>query len=312
MTSIGLSFLLSTRCRLRIVLFAALASVATAIAAQDKPLEVTDDNGILVALDSPARRIVSLAPSLTEMLFAVGAGDQLVGVVEYSDYPAEAALLPVIGRHDLLDLEAIIALQPDLIVSWKTGNPAAAVDRLKQLGLTVYVAEPRELQSIPRHLEKLSVLTGTSETGNRIAANFDRSLQALRSQYQEGPRVRVFYQVWDAPLITAGGNELINDMISLCGGENLFTDLTQVAPKVTVEAVLNRGPEVIIASGMDLARPEWLDRWQDWPQLPAVTGGHLYFIPPDLVQRHTPRALEGATRMCQQIDRVRQDQAMPG
>ncbi|MEZ5488801.1 MAG: cobalamin-binding protein [Gammaproteobacteria bacterium] len=272
---------------------------------EGKDLEVMDDDGNRVILEQPATRIISLAPSLTEMLFAAGAGDRIVGVVEYSDYPAQAAALPVVGRHDLLDLEAIVALQPDLVVSWKSGNPAAAVERLKRLGLSVYVAEPRELDSIPLHLERMATLAGTLDLARPVIENFDDTLNRLRTEYSAKSTVRVFYQVWDQPLITAGGDELINDMITLCGGSNIFADLNLMAPKVSTEAVLVRNPQVIIASGMDIARPEWLDAWLAWPQLEAVAQGRLYFIPPDLVQRHTPRALQGVSRMCEQIDRAR-------
>ena len=268
-------------------------------------VEVTDDNGRQVQLDQPAERIISLAPSLTEMLFAIGAGEKIVGVVEYSDFPPEAASLPVVGRHDLLDLESIVALQPDLVVSWKTGNPAAAIARLQQLGLNLYVAEPRELHSIPQHLGKLATLAGLEASAQPVISKLAAALDQLRETYSRKSAVRVFYQVWDSPLITAGGNELINDMITLCGGQNIFADLSLIAPKVSIESVLVRNPQVIIASGMDIARPEWLDSWQNWPQLTAVSEGHLYFIPPDLVQRHTPRALLGATQMCEQIDRAR-------
>ncbi|MBT8146082.1 MAG: cobalamin-binding protein, partial [Gammaproteobacteria bacterium] len=243
-------------------------------------IEVIDDSGARVQLEQPAQRIVSLAPSLTEMLFAVGAGDKVVGVVEYSDFPPAATSLPIVGRHDLLNLEAILALQPDLVVSWRTGNPAAAVERLQQLGLTVYVAEPSELHSIPGHLAKLALLTGAGEEAQTVVNELTAALNKLRETYSAKSGVRVFYQVWDSPLITAGGNELINDMITLCGGQNIFADLSLIAPKVSTESVLVRNPQVIIASGMDIARPEWLDSWENWPQLEAVSAGHLYFIPP--------------------------------
>jgi len=288
-------------------ILAGLALLSIAVTTSAATIEVVDDNGARIFLDQPAERIVSLAPSLTEMLFAIGAGEKIVGVVEYSDFPPAATTLPVVGRHDLLDLEAILALQPDLVVSWKSGNPVAAVERLKKLGLKVYVAEPRELHSIPQHLEKLAMLAGVNASALPVVGEFTATLVNLRETYGQKSQVRVFYQVWDSPLITAGGNELINDMISLCGGQNIFSELSLMAPKVSTESVLVRNPQVIIASGMDIARPEWLDRWENWPQLEAVSEGHLYFIPPDLVQRHTPRALLGATQMCEQIDRARDD-----
>ncbi|MBQ14712.1 MAG: cobalamin-binding protein [Gammaproteobacteria bacterium] len=267
--------------------------------------EVMDDDNKLVSLPTPAERIISLAPSLTELLYAAGAGDKLVGVVEYSDFPAAAKSLPIIGRFDMLDTERILELAPDLIVAWRSGNPRAAVRRLQELGLTVYVAEPSELDSIPLHIEKLAILAGTESAANLAAKDFREKLGNLRSDYSPKAPVSTFYQVWDSPLITAGGNELINDIIRLCGGENIFADISLVAPKVSEEAVLVRNPNVIVASGMDIERPEWLDNWKRWPSLTATELNNLFFIPPELLQRHTPRALQGAELMCQYIDQAR-------
>ncbi|PCJ26915.1 MAG: cobalamin-binding protein [SAR86 cluster bacterium] len=268
-------------------------------------IEVIDDEGSLVRLSAPAERIISLAPSLTELIFAAGAGDKLVGVVEYSDYPAAAKELPLVGRHDLLDMERILQLNPDLVVAWQTGNPRASVNRLKELGLTVYIAEPKSLDSIPGHLERLSTLAGTKETGAEAANFFRDSLQKLNLTYSNKAPVSTFYQVWDKPLISAGGNELINDIIELCGGVNIFSEISLMSPKVSQEAVLARNPEAIIASGMDIERPEWLDNWKRWSSITAVARNNLFFIPPDLLQRHTPRALLGAKMMCEQIDQAR-------
>jgi iron complex transport system substrate-binding protein len=267
--------------------------------------EVVDDSGQTVRLEQTAQRIISLAPSLTELLFAAGAGDKVIAVVEYSDYPERARSLPRIGRHDLLDMERIVQLQPDLIVAWQSGNPRASIRRLQELGLTVYSAEPRNLESIPSHIERLAILAGTSTIADQASGNFRDTLAALQASYSHKTPVRTFYQVWNLPLITAGGNELINDIISLCGGENIFADLSMVAPKVSIEAVITRNPQAIVASGMDIERPEWLDDWLRWPDLDAVSAGHLFFIPPDYLQRHTPRALQGARQMCQYLDQAR-------
>ncbi|MEQ8953782.1 MAG: cobalamin-binding protein [Gammaproteobacteria bacterium] len=266
---------------------------------------VQDDEGNEVWLDEPAQRIISLAPSLTELLFAAGAGDQVVGVVEWSDFPAEAQALPIVGRFDLLDFERILQLDPDLVIAWQTGNPRASLSRLRELGLTVYVAEPKSLESIPSHMERLAVLAGTQSSGQPAADRFRQELAHLQQQYQSRTPLRTFYQVWDNPLISAGGNELINDIIALCGGRNVFGDIRLVAPKVEDESVLLRNPEVIVASGMDIERPEWLDYWQRWPQLAAVQHNNLFFVPPELLQRHTPRALIGARQMCEHLDVAR-------
>ena len=270
-----------------------------------RAIEVSDDDNKLVNLATPANKIISLAPSLTELLYAAGAGDKLVGVVEYSDFPEAAKSLPIIGRFDMLDIERILELSPDLVVAWQSGNPRASIGRLQELGLTVYVAEPDQLNSIPNHIEKLALLAGTESVANRAARDFREKLQKLRAEYSAKAPVSTFYQVWDSPLITAGGSELINDIIKLCGGENIFADISQVAPKVSEEAVLVRNPTVIVASGMDIQRPEWLDNWKRWPSLTATKLDNLHFIPPELLQRHTPRALQGAELMCRYIDQAR-------
>jgi len=205
----------------------------------------------------------------------------------------------------MLDMEKILQLQPDLVVAWQTGNPRAAVNRLRELGLTVYIAEPKRLESIPNHIRRLATLAGTEAVAEKVIEEFDTKLATLSENYRTKTAVRTFYQVWDRPLISAGGNELINDIIKLCGGVNIFADIELVAPKVSVESVLIRNPQAIIASGMDIERPEWLDEWLKWGQLSAVSTSSLFFVPPELLQRHTPRALIGAKSMCEQLDQTR-------
>lgn len=283
---------------------AALLSLVPLVAAADSTPGVTDDDGTRITLTAPAKRIISLAPSMTELLFSLGAGEQLVGVMDYSDYPPEALSLPVVGRYDSLDMERIVALQPDLIVAWRSGNPRGALNRLSALGFPVYVAEPDSLDSIGDHLQRLGVLTGHTTEGAELNRQFSQQAQQLRADYGDKEPVRVFYQVWHSPMISVGGHELINDMINLCGGANIFAELP-VGPKVNLEDVLARNPQVIIASGSSAEAPAWLDEWLRWPQLDAVAREHLYVIPPDLVQRHSLRALQGAQQMCEHIDQAR-------
>ncbi|MEE2608637.1 MAG: cobalamin-binding protein [Pseudomonadota bacterium] len=291
---------------MRIFLRLLTAIVLSALTVQAySVVEVYDDEGTQITLAIPAQRIVSLAPSLTELIYSAGAGENLVGVVEHSDFPAAAKALPIVGRFDLLDIERILELDPDLVVAWQTGNPRSSVNQLRQLGLTVYVAEPRSLAAIPSHIERLAVLVGKELSDLKVIYDFQQKLEALNSKYRHQSPVTIFYQVWDRPLITAGGNELINDIITLCGGRNIFANIRRVAPKVSREAVLKRNPEVIIASGMDIERPEWLDDWLRWPSLKAVANKNLFFVPPDLLQRHTPRALLGAAQICDQLDQAR-------
>lgn len=277
--------------------------------AQQTPLpptiEVIDDRGISIQLAQPAERIISLAPSLTELLYVAGAGSKLVGVVEYSDYPEEALSLPLIGRFDRFDIERILELKPDLVVAWLTGNPRSTIEALENLGLTVYVAEPKFLDSIPTQLTNLGQLAGTEADASAAIDDYETTLTQLATRYRAESPVRVFYQVWDRPLMTAGGAELTNDLIELCGGINVFGELSALAPKVNLEAVLLRDPELIVASGIDERRPAWLDTWDEWPSITAVANRQVVFIDPDLTQRHSPRVLQGAEILCEQIAAAR-------
>ena len=284
---------------LLLVLIASLAPMARA------EIVVTDATGHEVRLEQPARRIVSLAPHVTELLFEAGAGERVVAAVNYSDHPPAARELPRVGSYNRFDLERILALQPDLVVGWQSGNPGGQLERLRELGLTVYVTEPRNLSAVADSLEIIGRLAGTSATASRTAEDYRARLQRLRGRYADRRPIDVFYEIWNDPLMTVNGDHLISDVIRGCGGRNVFADLPAIAPRISVEAVLARDPAVIVASGMDAERPEWLDEWRRWPELRAVAGGDLYFIPPDFLQRHTPRVLDGMQRLCEQLERAR-------
>ncbi|KAI5914775.1 cobalamin-binding protein [Thauera sp. 2A1] len=268
-------------------------------------VDLTDDAGHRLHLERPAQRIVSLAPHVTELLFAAGAGSKVVGVVQHSDYPPEATRLPQVGSHTRVDLEAVAALKPDLVIAWKSGNRDAQLDRFNALGIPVYVNEPRSLEAVAQSLEQFGRLAGTEAAANAAAAGFRQRQSALAARYRERPPVRLFYQIWNSPLMTINDEQVISDAIRLCGGVNVFGGLKQLAPRISTEAVLAANPEAIIASGMADSRPEWLDQWKRWPTLAANAGGNLFFIPPDLIQRHTPRLLDGAERLCGQLEEVR-------
>lgn len=297
---------MTTRHRLRTTLSATAAALALLLApGAAAQISIIDDTGREVTLPRPAQRIVSLAPHLTEVLFAAGAGPQVVGVVAYSDYPEEAARLPQVGGYTSIDLEAVVALRPDLVVAWASGNRAANIDGLRALGIAVYLNEPRRMEDVARSLENIGQLAGTGAQARAAATAFRERRAALAARYSERPPVRMFYQIWDQPLMTINGQHLISDAIRLCGGENVFADLPQIAPTVGMEAVLAADPEVVVASGMGEARPEWLEQWKRWPALHASRADNLYFIPPQLIQRHTPRLLEGATQLCEFLERAR-------
>jgi iron complex transport system substrate-binding protein len=267
-------------------------------------VSVTDDYGNVVRLSKPATRIVSLSPHLTELLYAAGAGGKVVGAVEYSDYPAEARALPRVGSDFGIDLEHVLALRPDLVVAWPNAGSVKAVDRIAGVGVPVFRSEPRELDDIPRTLERLGVLSGEENQAAHAAADFRAGVAELKRRYQGRATVRVFYQVWDRPIVTVNGQHLISKIIRLCGGENVFAGLPVIAPEINREAVLRADPDVIVASGANQDRPSWLDEWKALP-LRAAAHGQLYGVARDLIQRPTPRILEGAARMCRILDAVR-------
>jgi iron complex transport system substrate-binding protein len=268
-------------------------------------VSISDDTSKTIRLEKPVTRIISLAPHITELLYAAGAGDRIVGAVEYSDYPAPAQKLVRIGSAAAFDHERIAALKPDLAVVWGSGNPAGQVTQLKRLGIRVFVSEPRRLEDISTTIERLGQLAGTDAVARPAAQAFAARLQALRHRHAASRTVSVFYEIWNQPLMTIGGAHMITAVIELCGGRNVFASLAQPAVTVGLEAVLRSDPQVIIAGGMGDERPEWLDEWKRWPQLSAVKNHHLVFVPPDLLQRHTPRLLEGAERVCQALNQAR-------
>jgi iron complex transport system substrate-binding protein len=176
---------------------------------------------------------------------------------------------------------------------------------LRRLGLSVYLAEPKQIEDVARSLERFAVLAGSEVTGRAAAAEYRARLAQLATSYSARPKVRVFYQIWDQPPITINGEQMISNVLRLCGGENIFDSLPTLAPTVSVEAVLAADPEVIVASGADATRPAWLDAWKRWPRLTAAARDNLYYVDPDLMQRQTPRVLDGAVQLCAHLESAR-------
>jgi iron complex transport system substrate-binding protein len=265
---------------------------------------VVDDSQHEVRLARAASRIVSLAPGITELLFDMGVGDRVVAVSEFSDTPAAALALPRVARAQGIDLEAIAALRPELIVVWGSGYPASLLEALAQLGFPVYVYEPRALESIATSIQRLGILTG-SATAPTIAAAFRARLLSLRQRYEQRPAVRVFYQIWANPIMTLSGKHVTSEMLRICGGRNVFADLLPLVATVDVESVLAAQPQVIVTS-----EPGGIDRgalqiWRRYPQLPAVANGHLVTMDADQMDRQTTRTLDATEKLCADIERAR-------
>lgn len=270
-----------------------------------RAVTVTDDGGASVTLNRPAARIISLAPYTTELLFAAGAGQKIVGAVRYSYYPEAAKNIPRVGDTNKLDLERIVSLEPDLIIAWKS-NAAADTEMLRNMHIPIYVSEPPSLEAIADTIIDLGKLSGTVETAKLSGKKFLDKLTELKNRYSsKKPVISTFYQFWNDPIYTINGKHVISDVIQLCGGRNVFANMPNVSAQVSLEAVLSANPDVIIASGIDATRPAWLNEWNKWPEIKAVKNHRIYYIPPDLIQRQTPRILEGAAMMCGFLDDAR-------
>jgi iron complex transport system substrate-binding protein len=284
---------------LAVVATLALSCAETAAAG----VTVVDDEGRAVELAQPARRIVSLAPHLTEQLFAIGAGDLIVGTTDFADFPAAAVALPRVARAHSVDLERVSAARPDLILVWGSGFPPATIDAVRRLGVPTFVSEPARLTDIATSLERLGILTG--RPADLAAGEFRAKLAALRERYRGRREVRVFYQVWSDPLMTLGGRHVISEALSVCGGRNVFADLTPIAPRVSTEAVLAADPEVIMTAEPGAKPSEALAMWKRFGRLTAVKRDQLVTLDADRMNRHGPRILDETASMCAAIDRAR-------
>ncbi len=292
----------SLRVALRAVLVLTLLSLSAAAAAE---IRLTDDAGRTVILQHPARRIISLTPHLTELLFAAGAGERIVGTVEFSNYPEAARRIAHIGDSAQLDLERIVALKPDLVLVWRDGSGQRQLEKLLQLGIPVFYNEPRRLPDIARTIEQLGRLAGTEAQALPAARAFAARLAELSRRYAGRAPVTLFFQIWAQPLLTVNGKHLISDAVRLCGGRNVFAGLAPLTPEVTTEAVLAADPEAIVGAGVEAGEGGNLDAWKQWPRMRAVARGNLFLIDSDLISRNTPRILDGAEALCEQLDTVR-------
>jgi len=287
-----------------VIFAAALAAGLSLHAAQAAgPISVKDDDGNTVTLQKPAQRVVSLAPHVTELLFAAGGGSHVVGVVAYSDFPEAAKKVPQIGSNRELDLERIIALKPDLFVVWRHGSSERQIEMVRKLGVPLFHSEPRKLEDIPASLLKLGQLMGTEDAARPAAEALRGQLASLRSKYANRAPVRSFYQVWDKPLYTLNGEHIVTDALRLCGGENVFARLPVTAPVVSVEGVLQENPEAIFAT----AEKNYggVSMWKPYATLTAVRNDNLFTIDGNLLNRAGPRMIAGAAMLCEKLELAR-------
>ena len=276
----------------------AIVSPMAAIAA----VQIVDDSGAKLTLTAPAARIASLAPGATEMLFAAGAGDHVVATVEYSDVPAAAKRVPRIGDVVSVDIERLVAAHPDVVVIWPGGGNAAQIAKVAKLGIPLYRQEVSHVADLPGAIRRLGRLAGTSAVAEQYAQDLEARLARLSQHGGSGQPVTALLQVWNRPLYTVGGHQLMSDALSICGVQNVFGDLNEAGPAIDVEAVLARNPDLIIAAAPASEAAEWLADWKRFPSLKAVRSGRLIVFADERLSRLGPSVVEATEHLCKAID----------
>ncbi len=288
---------MSEPCRRLVALIATLLGIVAGCGADQQPPDSRSE------LDTQTVRLVSLSPHLTEIAYAAGAGDKLVGAVDFSDYPAQAQQLPRIGDAFQLDLERLAALKPDHVLAWDTGNPIAMIEQLRRLGYDVAVIATETAADVEAALLRIGELAGTGDTARIAAGEFRQAIGELEVAYRNSTPVDVFYQISSRPLYTIGGSHYIDYLLQLCGGRNVFSTLEAPAAVVGFEAVLQADPEAILV-GDDIPGDPFA-RWREWPEMRAVAAGNLYTVRANLISRATPRSADGARDICAALDKAR-------
>lgn len=279
-----------------------LGGLLPLMAAAHEAVCVAQSGGDRLCLQQPAERVIALAPHVTESLFAVGAGEQVVAAVEHSDYPPAARELPSVGGYRGLDLEAIVRLDPDLIVAWAQGGGGAQLEKLESMGFAVWRSQGQRLADVPPLLRGLGALTGHAEQAKARAADYEQRIARLARRYEQKTRISGFFEIWPTPLTTVTPEHYIGEALALCGVDNIVPNRgNNTTPQYSVEAVIKAAPALLITT--EPARD--FSRWRDWSDLPAVANDALIVLPPDLLERLGPRLVEGVAALCQAVDTVR-------
>lgn len=259
-----------------------------------------DITGAKVILSKPASRLVALSPSSVEVLYEIGAGDKIVATVDYADYPAAAKKLPRVGNAFGVSIDAIVRYQPDLVIAWKSQAQDKVIERLRELGIPVYLTNPLEFEDIAHDMESLGQLTGLRSIANKAAAKYRARLSDLRKRFSHRKPIKVFMQINESPIFTVNDKSHIGQVIKICGGRNVFANASALAPQVSIEAVVRAAPQAIFVT-----LTQRFDMWLSWGIIPAVAKKALYALPDDLVARTGPRLPEGIEIFCKKIDEAR-------
>ncbi|WP_421683605.1 cobalamin-binding protein [Stutzerimonas urumqiensis] len=256
--------------------------------------------GLLVSPLQAADRVVSLAPSLSEIMLELGAEDRLVGVLDGGERPAALAGIPSVGRYGRVEMEALLSLSPDLVLLWPDSIGAGERRQLEQFGIPLLIVEPHRLEDLAGGVQRIADGIGLPARGHARAEGVRERLKALEERYRDAEPLSVFYQIWDQPLYTVGGNQIISDALETCGARNVFADLELPAPQVGIEAVLARDPDVIVVS-----EPRLAEAWKAWPQLSAVREGQVWAVPDRGLERPSLQMLAATEQLCERLDAAR-------
>ncbi len=267
-------------------------------------VSVLDDAGQVVSVSAPPQKIVVLAPHAMELLHAAGGEQRIVGRCSFCDYPKPAQHTDIVGDNRHMDIERVLRLKPDMVIAWRYGIPQWQLARLQQSGIVVFYSSPSKMEDIPDSIERLGMLLGTEKKAFAFARQWRKELAALKVRHAKQVALRVFWQVSERPLYTLTGQHIVNEAIQVCGGKNVFDDLKTLAPVVSVESVLVRNPQAIIAASVGSC-DDVRAQWQRYPVVDAVRNGNVYSISPDLLSRPGPRMLDGVKVLCEVLERAR-------
>lgn len=291
-------------CRFLLRVVASIGVLAMTAPACMAEITLTQANGNLLVLPAPAKSIITLAPNLAELVFAAGAGERLLAVGAYSDFPAEVKDIPQIGDAFRIDLERVLSLQPDLVIAWPSGNPQAALQKLADLGITVWQIEIQTPAEIAAVIDAIAVAAGTEAVGHAAAESLRQRLTTLVAENAHKAPLDFFYQIASEPLYTVSDGHIISRSLEVCGGRNIFANLPTLAPQIGRESVIQANPSVMIAAEVP-GQAAALDGWLQWPSLDAVKQMAFVYLPADDISRAGPRLLDGIELACQRFDEIR-------
>lgn len=253
-----------------------------------------------------AQRIIALAPHIVENLYHIGAGDRIIGTTDHSDYPEAAKAIPRIGNYSRLNIEEILAADPDLIIAWKTGNPSDDIARLQKFGIKIAYSQPNRLEDVAKELRHFGQLTGLEKQANKAADKYLEQLSAIQQQYRDKPLISTFYELWPRPLTTVAKNAWPQHILNVCRASNPFVNSETDYPQIGVEQVVLKAPQVILQPTTHGKNNLDNINWRQWQSIPAVKANA--FIHPDESKLHrmTSRSLNEISVLCEQIDIIRE------